>query len=46
VGSIYLEEYNKGLLGFLPLLIRVSQDISFVLVHGISFWDLGYCNNC
>jgi hypothetical protein len=45
VGGLSLE-YSKGLLGFLPLLRRVSQDISCVLVHGISSCDLGYCSNC
>jgi hypothetical protein len=46
VRGLSLEEYNKGLLGFLPLLRRVSQDISCVLVHDISSCDLGYCSNC
>jgi hypothetical protein len=42
--GISLEEYNKGLAGFLPLLRRVSQDTSCVLVHGVSSCDLGCCN--
>jgi hypothetical protein len=46
VGGLSLEEYSKGLVGFssLPLLRRVSQDTSCVLVHGVSSCDLGYCN--
>ena len=44
MGGLSLEEYSKGLVGFFPLLRRVSQDISCVLVHGISSCDLGYCN--
>ena len=41
---ISLEEYIKGFwLGFLPLLRRVSQDTSYVLVHGVSSCDLGCC---
>jgi hypothetical protein len=31
-------------MGFLPLLRRVSQDTSCVLVHGVSSCDLGCCN--
>jgi hypothetical protein len=46
VRGISLEEYSKGLLGFLPLLRRVFYNISCVLVHDISSCDLGYCNNC
>jgi hypothetical protein len=45
--GISLEKYSKGFgpwLGFLPLLIRVSQDTSCVLVHGVSSCDLGCCN--
>jgi hypothetical protein len=45
VGGISLKEYSKGLAGFRPLLRRVSQDTSCVLVHGVSSSDLGYCNN-
>jgi hypothetical protein len=44
VGGLSLEEYRKGLVGFLPLLRRISQDASCVLVHGVSSCDLGYCN--
>jgi hypothetical protein len=44
VGGISLENIAKDWLGFLPLLRRVSQDISCVLVHGISSCDLGYCS--
>jgi hypothetical protein len=39
-----LNNIEKDWLVFLPLLRRVSQDTSFVLVHGISSCDLGYCN--
>jgi hypothetical protein len=43
--GISLEEYSKRIwLGFLPLLKRVSQDTSSVLVHGASSYDLGCCN--
>jgi hypothetical protein len=43
--GISLEDYSKGFwLGFLPLLRRVSQDTSCVLVHGVSSCDLGCCN--
>jgi hypothetical protein len=31
-------------MGFLPLLGRVSQDTSYVLVHGVSSCALGCCN--
>jgi hypothetical protein len=41
--GISLEEYSKGLVGFLPLCRRVSQDTSCVLVHGVSSCDLGCC---
>jgi hypothetical protein len=42
--GLSLEEYSKGFwLGFLPLLRRVSQDTSCVLVHDVSSWDLGCC---
>jgi hypothetical protein len=44
VGGISLENIEKDWLGFLPLLRRVSQDISCVLVYGISSCDLGYCS--
>jgi hypothetical protein len=45
VKGISLEEYSKGFgLVFLPCLRRVSQDISCVLVHGVSSCDLGCCN--
>jgi hypothetical protein len=43
VGGLSLEEYRKRL-SFLPLLRRVSQDTSCVLVHDVSSCDLGYCN--
>jgi hypothetical protein len=46
VGGLSLENIVKDWLCFLPLLRRVSQDISCVLVHGIYSCDLGYCNNC
>jgi hypothetical protein len=36
-----LKNIAKDWLGFLPLLRRVSQDTSFVLVHGYSSCDLG-----
>jgi hypothetical protein len=39
-----LKNIAKDFLGFLPLLRRVSQDTSCVLVHGVSSCDLGYCN--
>jgi hypothetical protein len=39
-----LKNIAKDWLGFLPLLRRVSQDTSCVLVHGISSCDLGCCN--
>ena len=43
--GLSLEEYNKVFcLGFLPLLRRVSQDTSCVLVHGVSSCDIG-CSN-
>jgi hypothetical protein len=41
VGGLSLEEYRKDWLGFLPLLIRVSQDTSCVLMQGYSSCDLG-----
>jgi hypothetical protein len=40
-----LKNMAKDWLGFLPLLSRLSQDISCVLVHGVSSCDLGCCNN-
>jgi hypothetical protein len=39
-----LNNIEKDWLGFLPLLRRVSQDTSCVLVHGVSSCDLGCCN--
>jgi hypothetical protein len=39
-----LKNIAKDWLGFLPLLRRVSQDSSCVLVHGVSSCDLG--SNC
>jgi hypothetical protein len=39
-----LNNIAKDLLGFLPLLRRVSQDTSCVLVHGVSSCDLGCYN--
>jgi hypothetical protein len=36
-----LRNIEKDWLGFLPLLRRVSQDTSCVLVHGYSSCDLG-----
>jgi hypothetical protein len=39
-----LQNIAKDWLGFLPLLRRVSQDTSCVLVHGVSSYDLGCCN--
>jgi hypothetical protein len=36
-----LKNIEKDWLGFLPLLRRVSQDTSCVLVHGYSSCDLG-----
>jgi hypothetical protein len=39
-----LKNIVKDWLGFLPLLRRVSQDTSCVLVHGVSSCDLGCCN--
>ena len=39
-----LKNIEKDWLSFLPLFRRVSQDTSCVLVHGISFGDLGYCS--
>jgi hypothetical protein len=38
-----LKNIAKDWLGFIPLLRRVSHDTSFVLMHGISFCDIGYC---
>jgi hypothetical protein len=38
-----LKNIANDWLVFLPLLRRVSQDTSCVLVHGISSCDLGYC---
>jgi hypothetical protein len=40
-GGSSLENIAQDWLGFLPLLRRVSQDISCVLVHGYSSCDLG-----
>jgi hypothetical protein len=41
-----LEDYSKGFwLGFLPLLRRVSQDTSCVLVYGVSSCDIGCCEH-
>jgi hypothetical protein len=39
-----LKNISKDWLGFLPLLRRVSKDTSYVLVHGVSSCDLGFCN--
>jgi hypothetical protein len=39
-----LKKIAKDWLGCLPLLRRVSQDTSCVLVHGVSSCDLGCCN--
>jgi hypothetical protein len=39
-----LKNTEKGWLGFLPFLRRVSQDTSCVLLHGVSSCDLGCCN--
>jgi hypothetical protein len=39
--GIFSKEYNKGLLGFILFCRRVSQDISYVIVHGYSSCDLG-----
>jgi hypothetical protein len=39
-----LKNIAKDWMGFLPLLRRVSQDTSCVLVHGVSSCDLGCCN--
>ena len=41
VGGLSLENIENDWLGFLPLLRRVSQGTSCVLVHGYSFCDLG-----
>jgi hypothetical protein len=38
-----LKNIKKDWMGFLPLLRRVSQDTSCVLVHGVSSFDLGCC---
>jgi hypothetical protein len=40
-GGSSLENIAKDWLGFLPLLRRVSQDTSCVLVHDYSSCDLG-----
>jgi hypothetical protein len=39
-----LKNIATNWLDFLPLLRRVSQDTSSVLVHGVSSCDLGCCN--
>jgi hypothetical protein len=39
-----LKNIAKDWLGFRPLLRRVSQDTSCVLVHGVSSCDFGCCN--
>jgi hypothetical protein len=39
-----LKNIAKDWLGFLPLLRRVSQDTSCVLVHVVSSCGLGGCN--
>jgi hypothetical protein len=39
-----LKNIAKDWLGFLPLLRRVSEDTSCILVHGISSYDLGCYN--
>ena len=39
-----LKNVANDWLGFLPLLGRVSQNTSCVLVHGVSSCDLGCCN--
>jgi hypothetical protein len=44
VKVFHLNNITKYLAGFLPLLRRVSQDTSCVLVHGVSSCDLGCCN--
>jgi hypothetical protein len=40
-----LKNIAKDWLGFLPLLRRVSHDIYYVLLHGVSSCDIGCCNN-
>jgi hypothetical protein len=44
VEVFFLKNIEKYWLGCLPLLRRVSQDTSCVLVHGVSSCDLGCCN--
>jgi hypothetical protein len=44
VDLFILKNIEKYLLGFRPLLRRVSRDTSCVLVHGVSSCDLGCCN--
>jgi hypothetical protein len=44
VDVFLLKNIAKDWLGFLPLLRRVSQDTSYVLVHGVSSCDLGFHN--
>jgi hypothetical protein len=44
VAVFLLKNIATDWLGFLPLLRRVSQDTSCVLVHGVSSCDLGSCN--
>jgi hypothetical protein len=39
-----LKNIEKDWMGFIPLLRRVSQDTSCVLVHSVSSCDLGFCN--
>jgi hypothetical protein len=39
-----LKNIAKDWQGFLPLMTRVSQDTSCVLVHGVSSCDLDCCN--
>jgi hypothetical protein len=39
-----LKNIENDSLGFLPLLRRVSQDNSCLLMHGISSFDVGYYN--
>jgi hypothetical protein len=43
VNVFLLKNIAKDWLGFLPLLRRVSQDTSCVLVHGVSSCDIGCC---
>jgi hypothetical protein len=46
VGGSSLENIEKDCWVFIPCWEGFSQDISYVLMHGYSSCDLGYCSTC